>query len=162
MIHYALRCSRAHEFDGWFKDSQSFDRQAALGLLVCPVCADTTVSRGLMAPAVSTRRERPPRPAAAPESAAAAGGSGPAPPLPAAAGPTIPDQQRAMLHRLRQEVERRCTYVGDGFAEEARRIHRGESEQRGIYGEASPEQAEALAEEGIEIARIPWLPLADS
>ena len=68
---------------------------------------------------------------------------------------------RALLQRLRAEVERNCDYVGGEFAQEARRIHSGESEKRGIYGETSPEEAEALADEGIEIGRIPWLPRAD-
>jgi len=76
-------------------------------------------------------------------------------------GAMMPDQIRGMLQRLRAEVERNCIDVGPGFAEEARRIHRGESEKRAIYGETSPAQAEALADEGIEVARIPWVPRAD-
>ena len=73
----------------------------------------------------------------------------------------MPDQMRAALQRIRAEIERTSDYVGPEFAEEARRIHRGESERRSIYGESSPEQAEALADEGIEVARIPWVPRAD-
>jgi hypothetical protein len=73
----------------------------------------------------------------------------------------MPAQMLAMLQRMRAEVEKHCDYVGPGFAEEARRIHRGESDKRGIYGETTPEQAEALAEEGIEVSRIPWVPRAD-
>ncbi len=73
----------------------------------------------------------------------------------------LPDQVRAVLQRVRAEVERSSDYVGPEFAEEARRIHRGESEKRSIYGESTPEQAESLAEEGIEVARIPWVPRAD-
>ena len=89
-------------------------------------------------------------------------------PLPAPEKPVadkdavLPDKVRAVLQRLRAEVERNCSYVGQDFADEARRIHRGEAESRGIYGESTPEQAEALAEDGIEVARIPWLPRADS
>ena len=74
----------------------------------------------------------------------------------------IPDHVRALLQRLRAEVEKNCDYVGGEFAGEARRIHNGESEARGIYGETTPEQAEKLSEEGIEVAAIPWLPRADS
>ncbi len=74
----------------------------------------------------------------------------------------MPAQLRAMLQQMRSEIERRCDYVGAEFSEEARKIHRGESDSRGIYGEATAEEAEALAEEGIEIANIPWVPLADS
>ena len=77
------------------------------------------------------------------------------------AGALMPDQVRAMLQRLRSEVEKNCEHVGARFAEEARSIHRGETPARGIYGESTPEQAEALAEEGIEVARIPWVPRAD-
>ena len=73
----------------------------------------------------------------------------------------MPDHVRAMMQRLRAEVEKNCDYVGNEFAEEARRIHRGESDRRGIYGETSADDAEALADEGIEVARIPWVPRAD-
>ena len=73
----------------------------------------------------------------------------------------MPDQVRAMLQKIRAEVEKNCDYVGEKFADEARRIHRGESDKRGIYGETSPTEAEALAEEGIEVSRIPWVPRAD-
>jgi hypothetical protein len=74
----------------------------------------------------------------------------------------IPDAMRAVLQKLRAEVERNCDYIGTDFADEARRIHKGEAAPRPIYGEATPEQAEILAEEGVEVARIPWVPRADS
>jgi hypothetical protein len=73
----------------------------------------------------------------------------------------MPAHVRAMLQRMRAEVEKHCDYVGPQFADEARKIHRGESDKRGIYGETTPEQVEALAEEGIEVSRIPWVPRAD-
>jgi hypothetical protein len=73
----------------------------------------------------------------------------------------MPAQVRAALQKLRSEVESSCDYVGNQFAEEARKMHRGESERRGIYGETTPEQAETLADEGIQVARIPWVPRAD-
>jgi hypothetical protein len=73
----------------------------------------------------------------------------------------MPDHLRVMLQRLRNEIERNCDYVGGQFAEEARKIYRGESDRRGIYGEATPVEAEALADEGIEVCRIPWVPRAD-
>ncbi|MBC9210134.1 DUF1178 family protein, partial [Roseomonas aerophila] len=84
----------------------------------------------------------------------------PAGPQQAAAGP-IPAQMVALLQRMRAEVEKNCDYVGSGFADEARKMHRGESEFRGIYGEASDTDAEELREEGIDIARLPWVPRAD-
>lgn len=162
MIHYQLRCAEDHEFDGWFKDSASFDAQAARGLLECPQCGDTGVARALMAPAVPRKRSAEPTP----PPAKAAEPEVPSLPVPAAPGRVaasgpVPAQVVALLQRLRSEVEKNCDYVGDSFADEARRIHRGESEKRGIYGEATPDQAESLAEEGIEISRVPWVPRAD-
>lgn len=79
----------------------------------------------------------------------------------AVVGSGMPDQMRAFLQRMRSEVERTCDYVGPAFADEARRIHRGESKRRGIYGEATPEQAETLSDEGISVARIPWVDRAE-
>lgn len=158
MIHYQLHCGQGHEFDGWFKDSAAFDRQSGLGLVECPVCGDVRVTRALMAPAVSTR-------------AAAAGDPVPAKvpapdpqPVPIPTGAVagrLPDHLRVMLQRLRSEVERNCDYVGPQFAEEARKMHRGESDRRGIYGETTPDEAESLSDEGIEVSRIPWVPRAD-
>ena len=156
MIHYTLRCAGEHSFDGWFKDSAAFEAQAGRGLVACPECGDCQVTRALMAPSIPRKggtRKRgdvdilPPAPPA------------PAPVETAATG--LPDQMRAVLQRIRAEVERTSDYVGPAFADEARRIHRGESDKRNIYGESTPEQAEALADEGIEVARIPWVPRAD-
>jgi hypothetical protein len=150
MIHYNLRCDEGHEFDSWFNSSASFEKQAKRGLLECPHCGSTKVDRALMTPNVP-RKGRitadPPPP--------------PAKPTPAVAGERVPAHVRAMLQKLRTEIEKNCDYVGDGFAEEARRIHNGEADARGIYGETTPEEAEALAEDGIEVARIPWVPRAD-
>jgi hypothetical protein len=151
MIHYQLRCDAAHEFDGWFANSEGFESQARRGLIVCPVCADTHITRALMTPGIPRKGEK------RPETAEPV----PAPVSPAAGG-VIPDAVRAALQRLRREVEKNCDYVGNDFAEEARRIHHGEADARGIYGGSSEEEAEALAEEGIDIARIPWVPRTES
>ena len=160
MIHYQLRCEGGHGFDGWFKDSAAFDRQAGAGLVECPVCGGTRVQRALMAPAIAKGRAAPEEPAAPPPAPPAQGpAQGPAQSQ-VAAGP-MPAQMIALLQKMRAEVEKNCDYVGDGFAEEARRMHAGESERRGIYGEASEAEAEALRDDGIEVARIPWLPRAD-
>ena len=150
MIHYQLRCGDDHAFDGWFRDSAAFDAQAQAGLLSCPVCGGADVRRALMAPVIGKRPAPPTAVAAAPEAAP-----------PAMAGGALPDGMRAMLQRMRAEVEKRCDYVGPGFAAEARRIHNGETELRGIYGEATPEEAERLADDGIQVAQIPWVPRAD-
>ena len=165
MIHYQLRCSQQHEFDGWFQSSAMFEKQAKAGFVECPECGDVKVTRALMAPAVATRET------AAPVAAAAAPAT-PEPSVPApvpaqaatpgtAVGGPMPAQIRAMLQRMRAEVEKHCDYVGPAFADEARRMHRGESDKRGIYGETTPGEAEALADEGIEVSRVPWVPRAD-
>jgi hypothetical protein len=160
MIHYQLRCAQDHEFDGWFKDSSAFERQAKRGFVECPNCGDTSVTRALMAPAVPRKGNTMPDPVPAPVPTPAA------PPAPVAksrqvAKGRIPAQVVAMLQRVRAEIEQNCDYVGPEFAEEARKIHRGESDARGIYGETTQAEAEALAEEGIEIASVPWVPRAD-
>jgi len=164
MIHYQLRCAAGHEFDGWFQDSDGFERLARAGLVECTHCGSVKVERALMAPAIrkSRRKAAPPAPPA--ETAE------PEPPPPApvppvgperVAGGPMPAQLIAMLQRMRAEVEKSCDYVGPGFAEEARKIANGEAEARGIYGEATDAEAESLAEDGIEIARLPWVPRAD-
>ena len=162
MIHYQLQCGQGHEFDGWFKDSAGFERQAKRGLIACPTCGEVKVERALMAPHVPSKRRRakpaeiPPETASLPSEAGPSSEAGPM-----AAGGRMPDHVRAMLQRMRAEVEKSCDYVGPQFAEEARKIHRGESDKRGIYGETTPEQAEALSDEGIEVSAIPWVPRAD-
>ena len=157
MIHYNLRCSADHGFDGWFNDSASFDKQAKCGLVECPVCGDTKVERALMTPAVSTSRAvAPVEPVPEPKAEVVP----PAVPTMAGGG-RLPAQMIAMLQKLRAEVEKNCDYVGPDLAEEARKIHRGEAEERAIYGETSRDEAEALAEEGIELRQIPWVPRAD-
>ena len=163
MIRYELRCDQAHEFDGWFKDSAAFDKLAAAGLVECPHCGPTKVAKRLMAPAIpkkgrparNAKPVAPPAPPTAPPANAEA-------PAPAIAAGALPAELRAMLRQLRQEVEKNCDYVGKDFAEEARKIHHGEAEARGIFGEASDADAEALREEGIDIARIPWVPPSDA
>jgi hypothetical protein len=184
MIHYQLRCEsrpgEPHSFDGWFRDSAAFETLAKAGLVECTVCGGTQVARALMAPAITKapgvkgRPEAPPAPseavAAAKPSPPSAKPEVPAPSEAVAAG-AMPAQLLALLQRMRVEVEKNCEYVGRDFAEEARRLHReaqeaergGESPaRRGIYGEASDAEAEALRDEGIEIARIPWVPPADA
>ena len=152
MIHYQLQCGQSHGFDGWFKDSASFEKQAKRGLIEGPECGGTDVERALMAPAL-TRREALPVPVATAE-----------PPAPAAeksAAVRLPAQMMAVLQKIRAEIEKNCDYVGPDFADQARAMHRGEVEAKPIYGETSDEQAESLAEEGIEVAKVPWVPRAD-
>ena len=137
MILFKLKCSAEHEFEGWFRDGATYERQAKRGLISCPTCGDSTVEKAPMATrlARSAPRENP---------------------------PPSPEQLRRMLQQLRRHVETTCDYVGDRFAEEARRIHEGDADPRGIYGEASDEESRALAEDGIEVARLPWIPATDA
>jgi hypothetical protein len=155
MIHYNLVCSQAHEFDGWFASSAGFDAQAERGLVECPVCGGTQVSRALMTPSVAAKSNTKPDlvPSPPPQEP---------PQSVAVTGERIPDQVRAALQKLRAEIERNADYVGEDFADEALRQHRGVADKRAIYGEASEEQAEALLEEGVPLARIPWVSRADS
>ncbi len=153
MIHYNLRCDAAHEFDSWFASAAGFDKQAAAGLVECPICGSKKISRALMTPAVA----RAPGVKGRPEAEIVPSHVGPA----KSTNPPVPAQIVALLQRMRAEVEKNCDYVGPDFAEEARRIHEGEAEARGIYGEATEAEAEALRDDGIEIGQIPWLPRAD-
>jgi hypothetical protein len=156
MIHYQLRCGQAHGFDGWFKDSASFEKQAKRGLIECPECGGTDVERALMAPALGKRDAVP----AVVEAPSPPPGAPAVTPDKVLAG-RLPAQMLAALQRIRAEVEKNCDYVGPDFADQARAMHRGEKEPKGIYGETSEEQAESLAEEGIAVAKIPWVPRAD-
>lgn len=153
MIHYQLRCDQGHAFDSWFRDSAGFDLQVQRGLVACPECGGTKVGRALMAPAIAKGRTQTVAEQGAPAT--------PTAPAPQTMATDLPDQVRAALQRIRAEVERNSDYVGPAFADEARRIHNGESEKRSIYGESTPEQAHSLAEDGIEVMRIPWVPRAD-
>ena len=167
MIHYQLRCDQAHEFDGWFNNSAGFEKQAKRGLIECPTCGGTKVARALMAPALTSRDQKqlPPSRDAEPATQSPPSMQRVLPPAPAmGSGPQqgpIPARMLAMLQRLRAEVEKNCDYVGPSFADEARKIHHGEAEERGIYGETTPDEAESLAEEGIMIQNLPWVPPAD-
>jgi hypothetical protein len=144
MIHYSLVCDSGHGFEGWFRSSDDFDGQAGRGLVSCPTCGSTVITRAPMAPSLrssaKTEEAEPPRrqPVMMPDPA-----------------------QKAMLDTLR-EIRRRvtenATYVGDRFAEEARRMHYGEVEHKGIYGEATAEEVHSLAEEGVEFQALPTLP----
>ncbi|MDA7981919.1 MAG: DUF1178 family protein, partial [Alphaproteobacteria bacterium] len=131
MIHYALRCGGGHEFDGWFQGSAGFERERRAGRLACPVCESVEVERAIMAPAVS-------------RGAGAASGEGERRQVSLGRG------DLEVLRRMRRMVEENCEHVGGRFAEEARRMHDGESDARGIYGESTPEELRALDEEGIE------------
>lgn len=145
MIKYDLKCENAHVFEAWFKTGASFDVQAKEGAVTCAVCGSTSIVKAPMAPSVSKKNsfgsERENR-----------------------AKKEINQAALAMtaLREMRKSVEENCDYVGPQFAEEARKIHYGEVEKHGIYGEATAEESKELQEEGVEIAQIPWLPTSDA
>jgi hypothetical protein len=132
MIRYALTCERDHGFEAWFDSSASYDGQAARGLVECPLCASRAVRKQVMAPAVAGTKRT------------------------AAPGPD-PRQTMTMetVEQARRHIADTFDYVGDRFAREARDIHDGDSEARNIYGEATPAEARALAEDGIRVAPLP-------
>ena len=162
MIVFTLRCRDGHEFETWFRDGATYERQARRGLVTCPECGSTEVEKAVMAPRLgrSTKSDPAPRETrreAAPEAAPAA------PPVATEPDrPPTPAEFRRALQVLRNFVETNCENVGKGFVDEARRIHKGEAKARGIYGDATPAEAEKLAEDGIEIAAIPWVPTNDA
>jgi len=130
MIRFRLRCASGHEFEAWFRNGDGYEAQQQAGEIACPECGGTQVEKGLMAPNIGKAREQ---------------------------APMTPARMRQMLMHMRQQVEQHCDYVGPQFAEEARRIHYGEVDAHGIYGEASREESRELAEEGIEFGQIPWI-----
>jgi hypothetical protein len=143
MIHYDLICEKGHEFDGWFSDSAAFDSQAARGLVACTVCGTVKIEKQLMAPGIpakSNTKSETPRHLTA----------GPIDPRAAAL--------MQMMRDYRQHVEVNTEFVGERFAEEARKIHYNESERRGIHGVTTADEVQALVEEGIEIHPVPILP----
>ena len=137
MIRFSLSCDHDHEFEAWFRSNDDFDRQKKRGLVDCPTCGSTKVQKALMAPAVSTGRKR--------EKIALA----------------MNDMQKkamAEMKALSEKIRENADYVGDKFAEEARKIHFGETDARGIYGEATLDEAKSLAEDGVGFMPIPVFP----
>jgi hypothetical protein len=154
MIVFDLKCRKDHVFEAWFPDSASFAEQVEAGKVLCPVCGSRKVAKALMAPNVTKSKGRE---AVQPPQGAAPAEAGVAVAETAKAG-----ELRQMLRELRSHVESNCDYVGSAFAEEARKIHYGETDSRGIYGETSDEEARALKDEGIDVARVAWLPRENS
>ncbi len=150
MILFTLRCDKGHEIEAWFRDNAAYTRQHARGEIACPECGSSKIEKAPMAPRVAkSRGEAAPPPAA------------PTPPEQPERPPT-PAEFRRALQQMRRYVETNCEDVGPRFAEEARKIHKGEAKSRGIYGEATDAESEALADDGIEVARIPWVPTSDA
>jgi len=162
MIRYALVCEKGHSFESWFADSGAYDKQAKRGLVVCPQCGAAKVEKAIMAPRLATSKKRKAQaPAAeAPVAEAPAAPAAPAAEAPAPVAMVSPQERefRAKLKELRDHLVKNADHVGSKFPEEARKMHYGEIEHRSIYGEASPDEAKALVEEGIEVHPLPMLP----
>jgi hypothetical protein len=140
MIKYELRCRGCeHQFEGWFADSATYDDRAEAGVIECPQCGSAEVGKAIMAPNIAVRRE-----------------SGQLNKAQMAA------QVRRMVMEIRRQVEDNCEYVGSEFADEARKIHYGKADDRGIYGETTVDEAEELLDEGIDVMPIPWVPRSDA
>ena len=155
MIRYALHCDQGHSFESWFQDSTAYDKQAKRGLVTCPLCNSAKVEKSIMAPRLSAAAKKRGK-LSAPAEAPTPDNS----PDKAPVAMISPREQefRAKLRELRDHLTKNADHVGAKFPEEARKMHYGEIEHRSIYGEASPEQAKELAEEGIEFHPLPILP----
>jgi hypothetical protein len=161
MILYNLVCAKGHEFESWFAGSTAYDRQAKRGLVECPVCGSAKVEKALMTPRLAGTRKSTPAASETPAPAAASEPVVPAAPEAPAPVAVISPQERELrtkLKELREHLVKNAENVGQRFPEEARKMHYGEKEHRSIYGTASPDDAKALHEEGIEFAPLPVLP----
>jgi hypothetical protein len=160
MIRYTLRCERDHTFESWFQDSAAYDSQAKRKLVSCPVCDSVKVEKAIMAPRIVGKKGREraePVPAPASTPAAEAPATAPAP----GSTPLLMAQERelrAKIKELRDHIVKNADNVGEKFPNEARKMHYGEIEHRPIYGEASPEEAKSLIDEGVEVSPLPVLP----
>jgi hypothetical protein len=139
MILFDLQCAKGHGFEAWFRNGEAYEAQAAANEIACPICGDVDIRKAPMAPRIAKTRS----------------------------GKDEEKRRQAAeimreLAELRRKIEENCDYVGDRFAEEARKIHYGEAKHRDIYGEATAEEAAQLSEEGIAFSRIPWLPRTNS
>jgi hypothetical protein len=159
MIRYALHCEHDHTFESWFQDSAAYDQQVKRKLVSCPVCNSVKIEKAIMAPRIVSRKGReraepvvPPSPTETPPVAEAPAGG---------ATPLMMAQERelrAKLKELRDHIVKNADNVGEKFPNEARKMHYGEIEHRPIYGEASPEEAKSLIDEGVEVSPLPVLP----
>ncbi len=143
MISFSLMCENGHEFDGWFQNTAAYDDQASMGVVTCPACGSAKVEKGLMAPGIPAKSNK----------------KGDArPPVYAGAPDHKTKELVEQVRKLKEHIAEHSEYVGSRFPEEARKIHYEEAEQRGIYGEASLEEAKELIEEGVDVLPVPTLP----
>ncbi|MGD2001517.1 MAG: DUF1178 family protein [Rhodobacteraceae bacterium] len=142
MIQYSLKCENDHSFDSWFASADAYDKLADNGMVSCAVCGSTKVSKAIMAPRVRTTKGKE-----------------------APVAPTLPTEKSAAeqaMAKMRAQVEQNSEYVGTNFATEARSMHLGDAPERAIYGEAKPEEAKSLIEDGIPVTPLPFMPTRKS
>ncbi len=151
MIRYTLKCENDHSFDSWFQSADAFDKLQAAGMNACPDCGSDKVAKSLMAPRVTTARKK----ALAPVEPIPASEPAPAPQKPLSAPRS---EAEAALALMKAEVEKNSEYVGMSFADEARAMHEGEADARPIWGEAKPEEAKSLIEDGVPVLPLPFTP----
>lgn len=165
MIRYSLTCASGHAFESWFPSSASYDAQRGRGLVTCPSCGSGEVEKAVMAPSVARtdhdRTDRPRDPAGMPQPENAPADGAPAeapaaPPMPVMSRPE--GELRDLLRQIREHVVKTSDYVGDDFADLARKMHDGEIEHRSIYGEATTDEVKALREDEVEVFPLPVLP----
>ena len=151
MIVFDLKCGKDHVFEGYFADSATYEQQAEAGEIACPYCGDVRIAKAPMAPNIAVNNKARGKPEPAPDKAPAR-------------KPTPPEMARAIgtLRRMRGYIEQNFDHVGERFPEEARKIHYGEVERRNIYGDATKEEVGELADEGIEVGEVPWVPRHDA
>ncbi|MDO9414231.1 MAG: DUF1178 family protein [Pseudolabrys sp.] len=154
MIRYTLNCNKGHSFESWFADSGAYDKQVKRGLVSCPMCGSVKVEKAIMAPRLSSTAKKRKASVDAPAPAADSTPNN----QPVAMMSPQEMEFRSKLKELREHITKNADDVGQKFPEEARKMHYGETEHRSIYGVASPDDAKALAEEGIEFHPIPILP----
>ncbi|MGY9004576.1 MAG: DUF1178 family protein [Alphaproteobacteria bacterium] len=167
MIVYNLNCSAGHDFEAWFKDSKAFVSQQKGHKIGCPVCGETKVEKVPAAPRIGTGISKDPSFEESGMSAESGGANGPVNAGEASGEPSVPTGKAGQdimsaLNELHRHVKETCDDVGKDFAEEARKIHYGDAEERGIYGEATEDEAEELADEGVPFATVPKPPREDA
>lgn len=153
MIQYTLKCSHDHRFDSWFQSAAAYDKLLSAGMVTCAFCGDTDVEKAMMAPRVRPARQaalQPPAETAPATTLAAQPKAGPL------SAPTS-DLEKAIV-QMKKQIEANSDYVGMNFAKEARAMHDGDAPERSIYGEAKPEEAKALLEDGIPVTPLPFRP----
>lgn len=157
MMRYTLRCDQDHSFESWFQSSSAYDSQVKRKLVSCPVCGSAKVEKAIMAPRIVSKkgRDKAPAPVETPAQATASEST-------ASESTSLMMAQerelRAKLRELRDHIVKNADNVGERFPNEARAMHYGDKEHRPIYGEASPEEARSLIEEGVEVSPLPTLP----